>query len=63
MAQRAGMSTEVFEDYFFDACNLPYDMEIAMQPLTDLMKKTSQVRIWGPNDTDLSFSIAGMAAM
>ncbi|HEY0014583.1 MAG TPA: aminopeptidase [Allosphingosinicella sp.] len=61
MAQRAGMSTEAFEDYFFEVCTFDYArMEAAMVPLAELMDRTDRVRILGPNDTDLSFSILGI---
>jgi aminopeptidase len=61
MAQRAGMSTEAFEDFYFDVCTLDYaKMEAAMDPLVHLMRKTERVKIVGPDDTDISFSIKGM---
>jgi aminopeptidase len=61
MAQRAGMSTEAFEDFFFSVCAADYKkMSAAMDPLIELMQQTSMVRIKGPGETDLSFSIAGM---
>lgn len=57
MAQAANMSTEKFEDFYFDVCNLDYSkMSKAMDNLVELMNKTDKVRITGPN-TDLSFSI------
>ncbi|MEI7918595.1 MAG: aminopeptidase [Candidatus Saccharibacteria bacterium] len=57
MAQQANMSTEAFENYFFDVCNLDYSkMDSAMTPLYELMNKTDKVRIVGPG-TDLTFSI------
>ena len=57
IAQQANMSTEAFEDYFFDVCNLDYSkMDSAMTPLCELMNRTDKVRIVGPG-TDLSFSI------
>lgn len=57
MAQAANMSTEKFEDFYFDVCNLDYSkMSKAMDSLVELMNKTDKVRITGPN-TDLSFSI------
>ena len=63
VAQNAGMSTEAFEDFYFDVCNLDYSkMEKAMQPLKDLIEKTDKVRIVAPG-TDLSFSIKGMPAI
>ncbi|MXW04671.1 MAG: aminopeptidase [Gemmatimonadetes bacterium] len=57
MAQQAGMSTEAFEDFFFDVCTLDYGkMERALAPLKERMNRTDRVRITGPG-TDLSFSI------
>lgn len=64
MAQLAEMSTEAFEDFFFNVCTLDYlAMEKAMQPLIDLMNQTDRVRIKGPDVTDLSFSIKGIRAI
>jgi len=57
MAQLASMSTEAFEDYYFNVCNLDYSkMDKAMDALVKLMDKTDRVRITG-KDTDLRFSI------
>ena len=64
MAQMAEMSTEAFEDFFFNVCTLDYArMARAMVPLKNLMEKTDKVRLLGPNDTDLSFSIKGIPAI
>lgn len=63
MAQLAEMSTEAFEDFYFDVCNLDYSkMSKAMEPLKEYMEKTDIVRIKGPG-TDLEFSIKGMPAI
>lgn len=60
MAQLAGMSSEGFEDFYYNVCNLNYaKMDYAMTPLVELMEKTDQVHIIGPG-TDLSFSIKGI---
>ena len=60
MAQMANMSTEAFEDYYFDVCCLDYSkMGREMEALIALMDKTDKVRITGPG-TDLSFSIKGL---
>ena len=57
MAQLAGLSSEAFEDFYYNVCNLDYaHMDRSMSPLVELMEKTDKVRIIGP-DTDLSFSI------
>lgn len=63
MAQLAGMSTEAFEDFYYNVCCLDYGkMEKAMQPLVDLMNKTDKVRIVA-KDTDISFSIKDIPAV
>jgi len=60
----AEMSTEAFEDFFFNVCTLDYaKMSRAMQPLKELMQRTDKVRLKGPRDTDLAFSIKGIAAI
>ncbi|GFR34394.1 aminopeptidase [Thermobrachium celere] len=60
MAQLANTSTEAFEDFYFNVCNLDYSkMSKAMDPLVELMSKTDKVRIVGPG-TDLTFSIKGI---
>jgi len=62
MAQSANMSTEAFEDFYFDVCNLDYEkMDRAMEPLHELMARTDKVRIVGPG-TELEFSIKGIGA-
>ena len=64
MAQMAEMSTEAFEDFYFKVCTLDYaKMSRAMQPLKKLMERTDTVRLKGPGDTDLSFSIKGIPAI
>jgi aminopeptidase len=63
MAQMANMSTEQFEDFYFNVCNLDYaKMSKAMDPLAELMSKTDKVRIKGVG-TDLSFSIKDLPAI
>ncbi|HEY5911768.1 MAG TPA: aminopeptidase [Verrucomicrobiae bacterium] len=62
MAQSASMSTEAFENLFFDVCTMDYrKMARAMLPLQRRLKKTDRVQIKGPG-TDLSFSIKGIGA-
>ena len=64
MAQMAEMSTEAFEDFYFNVCTLDYaKMSRAMQPLKALMERTDKVRLLGPQDTDLTFSIKGIPAI
>jgi len=63
MAQLAKMSTEAFEDFYFNVCNLDYEkMGKAMDSLVDLMNRTDKVRITGPG-TDLTFSIKDIPAI
>jgi aminopeptidase len=60
-AQQAGMSTEAYEDFYFDVCTLDYrKMNEAAKPLKELMERTDKVRIVGPLDTDIEFSIKGI---
>ena len=60
MAQLANTSTEGFEDFYFNVCNLDYSkMAEALKPLEALMRKTDKVHIVGPG-TDLTFSIKGI---
>ncbi len=62
MAQAAGMSTEAFEDFYFDVCTMNYArMARAMAPLEQRMKKADRIHIRGPG-TDLTFSIKGIGA-
>jgi len=63
MAQLANMSTEGFEDFFFQVCTLDYaKMATAMNPLVELLSRTDKVEITGPG-TDLVFSIKGIPAV
>lgn len=62
MAQQAAMSTEKFEDFYFDVCTLDYSRMIpGMRALTKLMDATDRVHITGPG-TDLQFSIKGIGS-
>lgn len=63
MSQLASMSTEEFEDFYFNVCNLDYSkMDEATTPLVELMNKTDKVRIVAPG-TDITFSIKGIPAI
>jgi aminopeptidase len=63
MAQLANMATELFEDFYFNVCNLDYSvMSKAMDSLVKFMESTDRVRITG-KDTDLSFSIKDLPAI
>jgi aminopeptidase len=60
MAQQAGMSTEAFETFYFDVCNLDYArLSRALRPLVERMSAAREVTITAP-ETDLKFSIAGI---
>jgi aminopeptidase len=60
MAQQAGMSTEAFENFYFDVCNLDYPrLAKALEPLVARMTAARDVHITGP-ETDLRFSIEGI---
>ena len=62
MAQAANMSTEAFEDFYFDVCTMDYRrMARAMVPLAKRMKKADRVHLKAPG-TDLTFSIKGIGA-
>jgi aminopeptidase len=63
MAQAANMSTEAFENFYFDVCTMDYPkMARAMIPLQKRMNRTDQVRLKSPG-TDLRFSIKGIGAL
>ncbi|MDA7790803.1 aminopeptidase [Opitutales bacterium] len=63
MAQQAKMSTERFEDFYFNACCMDYaKMSLAMNGLVERMRNADQVSISGPG-TDLNFSIKGIDAV
>ncbi len=62
MAQAAGMSTEAFENLYFDVCTMDYrKMARAMIPLERRLKEADAVHIKGPG-TDLTFSLRGIGA-
>src|SRR5215475_12120441 len=62
MAQAAGMSTEAFENLYFDVCTMDYrKMARAMVPLERRMKRADRVHLKAPG-TDLKFSIKGIGA-
>lgn len=63
MAQQAGMSTEAFEDFYFQVCTMDYAaMSRAMDALVERMQRANRVHITA-NGTDLTFSIQGMPAI
>lgn len=62
MAQAAGMSTEAFENLYFDVCTMNYArMARAMVPLERRMQRADRVHLKAPG-TDLTFSIKGIGA-
>ena len=62
MAQAAAMSTEAFENFFFDVCLVDYQkMARAVAPLEKRLRRGDKVKIKGPG-TDLEFSIKGIGA-
>lgn len=62
MAQSASMSTEAFENLYFDVCTMDYRrMARAMVPLARRMRKADKIHIKGPG-TDLTFSIKNIGA-
>ncbi|MBT3601507.1 MAG: aminopeptidase [Candidatus Latescibacteria bacterium] len=63
MAQQAQMSTETFEDFYFDVCTLDYGkMADAAEALKARMENSDRVRLTGVN-TDLRFSIQDISAI
>jgi aminopeptidase len=62
MAQAAGMSTEAFENLYFEVCTMNYrKMARAMVPLENRMRRADRVHLKAPG-TDLKFSIKGIGA-
>jgi aminopeptidase len=63
MAQMAGVSTEAFENFYFNVCTLDYGrMKSGMENLKSLMQSADKVHVTG-NATDLRFSIKGIPAV
>lgn len=62
MAQQANTSTEAFEDFYFNVCNLDYSkMDKSMDALKNRLDNADKVRIVAKN-TDISFSIKGIGS-
>jgi len=62
MAQAASMSTEAFENLYFNVCTMDYaKMARAMVPLERRMKRADRVQLKAPA-TDLTFSIKDVGA-
>lgn len=63
LAQQAGMSTEEYEDFYFDVCLMDYGaLKPAMEKLKVMMENTDIVHIVDDH-TDIQFSIKGMPAI
>ncbi|MCL1905879.1 MAG: aminopeptidase [Clostridiales bacterium] len=63
MAQEATMSTEDFEDFYFEVCNFDYGrMSRAMEPLLALLQEADMVEIKGPG-ISLGFSVKNIGAV
>ena len=62
MASQAGMSTDAFEDFYFNVCNLDYSkMDRAMDALKKRLDNADKVRLTA-KDTDITFSIKGIGS-
>jgi aminopeptidase len=63
MAQQAGLSTEAFENFYFDVCTFDYGrFAPGMAALREMMNQTDCVHLEGPG-VDLRFSIKGIGAV
>ncbi|GAE25809.1 aminopeptidase [Halalkalibacter wakoensis JCM 9140] len=63
MAQLANTSTEAFEDFYFNVCNLDYSkMDKAMDSLVSLLDQTDKVQLKGTG-TDLTFSVKNIPSI
>lgn len=61
-AQMAGMSTEAFEEFYFDACCLDYKrLNERITPLRRRFAAGDQVRLAAPG-TDITFSVKGLCS-
>lgn len=63
MSQLAEMSTEAFQQFYYDVCCLDYSrMNDAVAPLVEMMNRAERVRVVSP-DTDLSFTKEGIPSV
>lgn len=63
-AQRAGMSTEAYEDLVWSAVNRDWDdQRVFQEQLVERLDSTSEVRIRSGEETDLEMSVEGMNAV
>jgi aminopeptidase len=64
MAQLAQMSTEQFENFYFDVCTIDFGkLARAADALAGRMRRADRVKIVGPGDTNLQFSIKGIGVV
>jgi len=62
-AQLAGMSTEAYEEFVYDAVTLDWEAQRAFQEnLVDILDDASEVRIRAGEETDITMSIEGNIA-
>ncbi len=62
-AQLAGMSTEAYEDFVWDAVSLDWEAQHAFQAeLVSILDDAEEVRIRSGEDTDLTMRVAGNTA-
>ena len=62
-AQLAGMSTEAYEEFVYDAVSLDWDAQREFQSnLVDILNEGSEVRIRAGEETDVTMSIEGNTA-
>ena len=63
-AQLAGMSTEAYEDFVWDAVSLDWEAQHAFQAeLVSILDDAEEVRIRSGEDTDLTMRVAGNTAL
>jgi aminopeptidase len=62
-AQKAGMSTEAYEDFVYRAVDRDWDAQREFQSqMVDILNDGSEVRIVSGDETDLTMSVDGMIA-
>jgi aminopeptidase len=62
-AQKAGMSTEAYEDFVYRAVDRDWDEQRAFQSqMVEILDEASEVRIVSGEETDLTMSVEGMIA-
>ena len=62
-AQKAGMSTEAYEDFVYSAVDRDWDAQREFQAqMVEILEDASEVRIVSGDETDLTMSVDGMIA-